>query len=361
MQIFRNKVMLPIIFVLPVVQLLVLSYTATFEVKNIKLDVCNLDQSTYSRQLVSKFKASPYFTCHHFSPDEDNGKDLLRQGKVDMVMCIPPHFQRNFVTQQHGQIQLLVNAINGSAAALMNIYASQIIGSFNNNVRVEWLNIQTNSPPLSVINTTTSYWFNPTLDYKTFMVPGILVLLVTMVGMFLSGMSIVKEKEIGTIEQLNVTPIKKYQFIIGKLFPFWIIGIVELAIGLFVGISFFHIPVVGSLWVVFLFTAIYLPLILGMGFFISTFTQTQQQAMFLTWFFMVIFILMSGLFTPIESMPHWAQVITDFNPIKYFVAVMRLILLKGAGMKEISKILYILIAYGIGINALAVINYRKTS
>ena len=170
-----------------------------------------------------------------------------------------------------------------------------------------------------------------------FMVPGILVLLVTMVTMFLGSMNVAREKEIGTIEQLNVTPIKKYQFIIGKLLPFWLIGLFELSFGLVIGKVLFNIPMVGSLGLVFLFAMVYMIVVLGMGLLISTAANTQQQAMFIAWFFLVIFILLSGLFTPIESMPKWAQTLTLVNPIRYFVEVMRGVLMKGAGFADIQQ------------------------
>jgi ABC-2 type transport system permease protein len=206
-----------------------------------------------------------------------------------------------------------------------------------------------------------SFWFNETLNYKTYMVPGILVLLVTMVTLFLSGMNIVREKEIGTLEQINVTPIKKYQFIIGKLLPFWILGLLLLTIGLIISKLVFNIPMLGSHTLMYCYTSIYIFVILGMGLFISNFTDTQQQAMFIAWFFMVIFILMSGLFTPIESMPVWAQTITDFNPIKYYVQVMRMVMLKGAGLMDILPQIVKISAYAIFMNGLAVLSYKKTS
>jgi ABC-2 type transport system permease protein len=182
-----------------------------------------------------------------------------------------------------------------------------------------------------------------------------------MIGLFLSGMNIVKEKEIGTIEQVNVTPIKKYQFIIGKLFPFWVIGLFELATGLTLGKLIYDIPLVGHLYYVFSFAGVYLILLLGMGLLISTFTDTQQQAMFISWFFMVIFLLMSGLFTAVENMPQWAQTITLFNPIAYFVKLMRMVLLKGSTFKDIWTYYLILAGYALVINGLAIWNYRKTA
>ncbi len=193
------------------------------------------------------------------------------------------------------------------------------------------------------------------------MVPGILVLLVTMIGVFLSAMNIVREKEIGTAEQLNVTPIRKSHFIIGKLAPFWILGIFEFTLGLIIAKFVFDVPFVGSLVLVYAFAAIYIIMILGMGLFISTITNTQQQAMFIAWFFLVVFILMGGLFTPIESMPDWAQTITLFNPIRYFIEVIRMVLLKGSGFFDVKFHFVVVILYAFIINGLATWNYRKTA
>jgi ABC-2 type transport system permease protein len=193
------------------------------------------------------------------------------------------------------------------------------------------------------------------------MVPGILVLLVTMLTLFLSSMNIVREKEIGTLEQINVTPIKKYQFIIGKLFPFWVLGLAILSIGLAIAKLVFNIPILGNIGLIYLFTSVYLLVILGIGLIISNFTETQQQSMFVAWFFTVIFILMSGLFTPIESMPQWAQNITLFNPIRYFVEIVRIVLLKGATFSEISFQFFVIVLYAVILNGIAVCSYKKVS
>ena len=199
------------------------------------------------------------------------------------------------------------------------------------------------------------------MDYANFMVPGILVILVTAIGMFFTGINIVREKEMGTIEQINVTPIKKHQFIIGKLSPFLILGLVELALGLTIGKLIFDIPIVGSLWLVFSFATLYLLAVLGLGMLLSTITNTQQQAMFMSWFFLMIFVLMSGLFTPIESMPAWAQKITWFNPVSYFIDVNRKVLLKGSDFYAVQGQFIKISIFAIVINTLAIWNYRKTS
>jgi ABC-2 type transport system permease protein len=193
------------------------------------------------------------------------------------------------------------------------------------------------------------------------MVPGILVLLVTIIGLLLSGMNIVREKEIGTIEQINVTPIRRIEFIAGKLIPFWIIALFELAFGLTLGKLIFNIPLEGSLWLIFLSAGIYLFVILGFGLLISTMTNTQQQSMLVSFFFMVIFILMSGLFTSIESMPQWAQVADKLNPIAYFIKIMRMIMLKGSSFADISVPFFSLVVYACLIISLAIWRYRKVA
>ena len=360
LQIFRHKVMLPLIFVMPIVQLLILANAADYEVKNINLHVIDHDISESSQRLIGLFEASSHFNIVNSSFNTEAGIRDLESDKADLFIEIPPQFERNLAREDESTIQVTINAINGVKAGIANSYTQSIIRNLNQQIRVEWLDMPASAlePPIRV---TFSNWFNPSLDYYTFMVPGILVMLVTLVGMFLSGMNIVKEKEIGTIEQLNVSPIRKHQFIIGKLLPFWIIANVELAFGLLIGKLVFDIPIVGSLVLVFGFSALYLLVVMGIGLLVSTITDTQQQAMFISWFFLVIFILMSGLFTPIESMPPWAQEITRINPIAYFVEVMRLVLLKGSGLWEIRNHFFILAFYALLINGLAVLNYRKTS
>ncbi len=357
-QIFRHKVMLPLIFLMPIIQLVILAHAADYEVRNINLHIVDHDLSQYSRRLAGKFQASGNFILTGSSFSSQAAFDEIQKGDADLFLDIPAGFQRSLLRESRAGLQLSVDAVNGVKAGLANAYATAIIQDFNEEVRSELAGPGAGKPSLAIAS---SNWFNPELNYFTFMVPGILVLLVTLVGMFLSGMNIVKEKEIGTIEQINVTPIRKYQFIIGKLLPFWIIANAELAIGLTVGWLIFDIPFVGSLWLVFGFAAIYLLVVLGMGLFISTVTETQQQAMFIAWFFLIIFILMSGLFTPIESMPPWAQQITKFNPVAYFVEVMRMVLLKGSGLMDIKRHILVMGGYALAVNGLAVWNYRKRS
>jgi ABC-2 type transport system permease protein len=361
-QIFRNKGMLPIIFILPLIQLLILSNAASFEVQNIKFSYVDFDHSAASRELISKFQASGSFKIVNQFNSKKEANLEMQKGNVDIILEIPTHFERNLITEKTTTLSVSINAIDGASAGVENVYISQIIGAYNQKIQSQLSQYNDGSlvMPQNIV-TIPSFWYNNTLNYKTYMVPGILVLLVTMITLFLSSMNIVREKEIGTLEQINVTPIRKHQFIIGKLFPFWILGLVILTIGLLIAKIVFNVPMLGNLGLIYLFTSVYLLLILGMGLFISNHTDTQQQAMFIAWFFMVIFILMSGLFTPIESMPQWAQNITLFNPIRYFVEIIRMVMLKGASFSDITMQFSVITAYAIALNTLAVLSYKKVN
>jgi ABC-2 type transport system permease protein len=277
-----------------------------------------------------------------------------------MILHIPYGFERRLVKENTAKVQIIINAINGASAGLISAYSTMIILDFNRELLIDFL-----SPAMLAsahnINITSSYWYNPKLNYKTYMVPGILCLLVTIIAFLLSGMNIVREKEIGTIEQINVTPIRKVQFIAGKLMPFWIIALFELAFGLTLGKLLFNIPIIGSLWLIFLSAAVYIFVILGFGLLISTMTNTQQQSMMVSFFFMVIFILMSGLFTSIESMPVWAQNLDHINPIAYFIRIMRMVMLKGSNFYDIRESFYSLVVYAVAIISFAVWRYRKVT
>ena len=353
--------MLPIIFVAPIIQLILLSFAATHDVKNIALAVLDQDRSTTSRLLVSKLTASGYFVLAEMPVSDEAGFEMLESDQADLLLTIPAHFERDLLKKQPTGLQIQLNAINGQKAGLAASYAGEVFKEF----RISDFGFRIGEVPgksaIRNLQSEIRYWYNPSLDYKTFMVPGILGELVAMLVLVLSAMNVVREKEIGTIEQINVTPIRKWQFILGKLLPFLFIGLFDLALGLTVGKLLFNIPLEGDLWLVFAFCVANIFCVLGMGFFISNFADTQQQAMFMAWFFMVIFILMSGLFTPIESMPAWAQAMTVPNPIAHFVTVMRMVLLKGSGWVDIRYNFLVMIGLGIFFNAMAVCTYRKTA
>jgi ABC-2 type transport system permease protein len=255
---------------------------------------------------------------------------------------------------------IAANAISGQTAGLAISYSNTIIREFNSDVRLEWIQIPRINP-IPAIEITSSNWFNASMNYKKFIVPGVLALLITLVGFLMSSLNIVKEKEAGTIEQLNVSPIKKYQFILGKLIPFWVLGIVVMTIGFIISFLFYGIYPEGSFFVGYLFAGIYLIALLGFGLLTSTFAETQQQAMFISYFFMLVFILLGGLFSPIENMPDWAQYLTYINPVRYLIEVMRMIVLKGSGFADLTNHFLVIMLFAIVFNLLAIWNYKKTT
>src|SRR5699024_2145854 len=360
LQIFRNKGMLPIIFLMPIIQLVVLSFAATYELNEVRVHLVDFDQSSTSRSLVAKMRASGYFDFVSYSQDVEEGIQKMRSNDIQLALVIPRHFGRNLMSGVSTSVQLNIDAVDGATAGLIQGYGQSIIQDFSAEVQPQIKPIQLGNRRAG-IDIIPASWYNPNLDYIKYMVPGILVVLVSMIGMFLSGMNIVREREIGTIEQLNVTPIKRYQFITGKLLPFWLIALFELAVGLLIARFGFGIPFVGSVWLLFGIAGIFMLVVQGIGLFISTVTQTQQQAMFIAWFMMVVFILMGGLFTPIESMPVWAQKLSLINPIAHFIKIMRMVMLKGAGWAEVQHLVGLLTLMAAIILPAAVFRYQKTT
>jgi ABC-2 type transport system permease protein len=359
-QVFRDPAILRILFMMPLVQLMVLPRAADYEVKNIKLSVVDHDHSDYGRQLVSKITASGYFLLDSHTSSYNAAMEEVEKDKADLILEIPANFEKQLVKENESTLFMAVNAINGTKANLGAAYLRSIIQDFNREVRLKWIQFPRFDPEMN-LQVTSSNWFNVSLNYRYFMVPGILVVLVTMVGAFLTSLNIVKEKEIGTIEQINVTPIRKYHFILGKLIPFWVLGLVVLSLGLLLARFAYGIIPAGSLFTIYVFAAVYLLAVLGLGLLLSTYTANQQQAMLLSFFIMMVFILLGGLYTSIDSMPAWAQTVTKFNPVAYFVEVMRMVILKGSGLGDIKQQLLIMFGFAVLLNGWAILSYKKRS
>jgi len=361
-QIFRDKMILAMMFVMPTMQLIILPLAANFEVKNINVAYVDNDHSGYSQKLINKIASSRYFRIVGSPVSYKEGLKMIEKGDADLVLEVPPHFERNLVREGSQQLNISVDAINGTKSTLGGAYLVSVIADFSSSLDV---NIKSPKDVVSTskasINITSSNWYNPRAEYKYYMVPGILVLLLTMIGGFITALNIVKEKEIGTIEQINVTPIKKWQFVLGKLIPFWIVGMIVFTMGLIVMYVVYGILPQGNLATLYLFAGVYLVALLGLGLLISTFADTQVQAMFIAYFFMMVFMLMSGFFTSTDSMPDWARTISNFTPVTHFISVVRLIVLKGSGFAEVKTEFFYLIGFAIALNGFAIWNYRKTS
>jgi len=357
LQIFRNRFMLPIIFVVPLVQMVILVFAATLEMKNIEMAVVDKDLSSVSRRMVSKFEASPFFKVKNFTFSVDEAEDFLRANEADVVLHIPQGFEKELNRGNRAKVQLLMDAVNATTAGLSSAYASNVLRDFNEQILIERMGPV--SGAMEQVRIRYSFWYNPDLNYKIFMLPGIIVILVTMIGMMLTALNLVREKELGTAEQINVTPIRKIQFIVGKLLPFWIIALFELSLGLLIGKIFFQLPLEGSIALLFLFASVYLLLALSIGLFLSSVSNSQIQVMFLLFFFFITFLLMAGIFTPVESMPDWAIKVNTINPMAYFIRVIRMILLKGSGFSDIAREFYALSIYATIMMMLATWRYRK--
>ena len=359
-QIRRNKVILPIIFVLPIIQLLILVHATTFEIKNINLCIVDYDVTNTSQRLVGKLAGSSFFKIKSTTFSMTEAEAELDKNHVDMILVIPRNFSTDIIKQKNASVQLIPNAINSNVATLAYFYASSVIIDFNKNLATELISSITPSP-FKTIETKPRFWYNPELNYKWYMFPGIMVILISMIGLFLSGLNLVREKEIGTSEQLNVTPMKKYHFIVGKLLPFLFIGLFELVLATAIGRVFYGVPLVGSIWVLLAFTFVYLLVVLGLGLFISTMADTQQQMMFIAFFVIIVFILLSGIFTPTESMPIWVKKFNLINPLAYYMKVIRMVMLKGSGFNDLAFEFGALSAYAVSILSLATWKYRKTT
>ncbi len=360
-QIFRNSSLLPMIFIMPLIQLLVMPLAADYEMKNVNISIVDHDHSVLSRDLINEIQSSGYFKMTESVLSFDDAFAQIESNKADLILELPHGLERDLNRDGDTKVFIAINAINGTKASLGGSYLSSIIRNYNMGIMTDRVSSESLSLPKQ-IQVKALNWFNPYLNYKIFMVPAILVILVTMVGAYMCGLNIVKEKEIGTIEQINVSPIKKSHYILGKLIPFWIIGIVVFSIGFFlISWGVYGIVPQGNLFLMYAFLALYLVAILGFGLLISTYSDTQQQAMSVSFFFMMIFILMSGLFTPIESMPPWAKMVAQFNPVTYFIQVMRMVVLKGSTLVDISRQIIVVMAFAIFFNTWAILNYRKTS
>ena len=361
-QIFRDKTILAMMLALPIIQLMILPWAMNLNIKNINLSIVDNDHSSYSQQLITKIGSSGYFRM--VSADRSYKEALvhIENGSSDLIMELPPGFERNLLREGKQTIGISVDAINGSKASIGGAYLSSVISDFNANLAINQIKVPDyNAKPTGFMEITFSNWYNPTAEYKYFFVPGVLVLLLTLIGGFMTALNIVREKEVGTIEQINVTPIKKWEFILGKLIPFWIIGMIVFTIGLLVIWTVYGISSAGSLPLLYLVAGTYMIALLGFGLLVSTFCESQVQAMFVAFFFILIFILMSGLFTAVQSMPHWARIISGFTPVSHFIKIMRMIMLKGSGFSDILVELGYILAFALVLNAWAIWNYRKTS
>ena len=359
-QILRSRSLMISILMMPIIQLTLMPLAANYEVKNIAVAVVDHDHSTYSRKLIDKIFASKYFHGGSYVASYDNANTLIEQNKADIILEIPQGFEDNLVRDNHDKVFLAVNAINGAKAGIGSGYLGAIVADYNNDIRLQWMQ-PGHFSEAAAIDIVPANWYNPFMSYFMYMVPGLIVSLLTGLGVFSASLNIVKEKEIGTIEQINVTPIRKWQFILGKLVPYWVLGMTVFTIGMMVSRFIYGIIPLGSIPMLYAFLSVYLVTLLGAGLLISTYSDTQQQAISLAFFFMLIFNMISGVFTSIDSMPQWGKVMSYFSPMSHFAAVMRMVVLKGSTFYDILPHFIAIVILGVIFNTWAILNYRKTT
>ena len=363
LQIFRDHTTVIQIFMIPVVQLLVLSNAATFDLKQTRVLVVDEDRTTVSAGLVQRLEGGRQFQVVRQAPSDVGVEQALLDREVTAVVHIPHRFEEDLVRYRQAPVQLILNAEEGAATGIVQSSANAILESYARELDRTLATVASASGtrPAATLDLRTQRWFNQTRNYKHYMVPALMVSLTTIIGLLLTAQNITRENELGTLEQLNVTPMTKVQFIAAKLIPFWLLSLAIFSIGLTIGKLVFDIPMRGNLLLVYLAAMVYLIVVLGIGLWISTITRTQQQAMFVAFFVILIFLLMGGLFTPVDSMPDWAQAVAEVNPVKHFVFIMRSVLVRGAGLETVGAPILGLAAGGVAVLSLAVLRYRKST
>lgn len=359
---FRRNNFLPrLVIVFPFMVLLIFPLVANFDVKNIKLSIIDHDRSSISKNMIQKIQSTNYFRIVSMTDHYEDAMAEIESDRADMILEIPFNFEKNMVREQHAPILISANTVNGNKGGLGTAYLMNIISDYNADIRAEQMHTAVKFGKTQPLDIRSIYRYNSRLLYEVFMVPALMVMVLSMICGFLPALNIVSEKENGTIDQMNVTPVRKFSFILSKLIPYWIIGYIVLTICIGVARFVWGIIPVGSLVTLYLYVTVFILGISGFGLVISNYATTVQQAMFMMFFFVLTFVFMSGLYTPIENMPGWAQRLSDFSPLKYMIQVLRMVFLKGSNMSELIPQLIALVGFAVFFNGWAVWSYRKSS
>lgn len=360
-QVIRDPRMRAVIFIIPAFQVLVIGYAVTMDVRHVPTAIYDLDNSIVSRQLTDRFLQSEYFDLVGVIRNDREMRDYIDHGRAMMVL----HFQKGFAEELHAghtaQVQVIVDGTDSNTAGIVLSYASRITSQYSRQVQLERYSRSLGAARQpGQVELRTRAWFNENLESRNYFVPGVIVIVVTLVTLLLTSMAVVREKEIGTMEQIMVTPITPAEFIIGKTLPFALIGYIDVFLVTLIGVFWFEVPIRGSLPLLFVATTFYLMTTLGMGLLLSTISQTQQQAMMSTFFFFFPAMLLSGFAFPIANMPQAIQWLTLLNPMRYFLVIIRGIFLKGVNVNVLWPQLAALAAMGVVVLFLATRRFHKT-
>jgi drug efflux transport system permease protein len=366
-QALREPRMRVLLFVPPVVQLIVFGFAVNLDVDHARIAWMDMDRTPESRDLRARFEGSRRFDVVALPRNEEEVRTLLDRGEVQAVIRVLPDFARDMVRGQSAQVQILADGTNSNTASLVASYAGQIIAQYSSDALKTRQNglVLTRSPgtpanlDLPQVNARSRVWFNPDLHSRNYFVPGVIVNIITMVTLMLTALAIVREKEIGTMEQLMVTPVRPIELMLGKTLPFAIVGLVDVVLVTSAALVIFHIPLRGSVLLLLVCAVLYLLTSLGAGLFLSTISQTQQQAMMAAFFFFMPAFMLSGFAFPIHNMPVAVQYLTYLNPLRYFMEIVRGIFLKGVGIAVLWPQMACLAVYGISVLSLSAMRFQK--
>ena len=348
LQIRRNPFLPKLIIMFPIVIMCVMPWVMQMEVKNIVVDVVDNDRSTRSQQIVHRIEASDYFIFGGQKPTYRDALAEIEHGRADVVLVIPQNFAKDITLGKTPQVLIAANAVNGTKGGIGSAYLSQIV---------------THTVPSAAISSqpSTLLLYNKHQNYKLYMIPALLAIVMMLMTGFLPTLNIVGEKETGTIEQINVTPVSKWAFILSKLIPYWLIALFVVTVCLLLAWLIYGLTPAGPLWLVYVLAMLLALFFSSFGLIVSNYSDTMQQAVFVMWFFVVTIMLLSGLFTPTRSMPEWAYLTTYVNPMHYFIDAIRTVFIRGGGCREVAHQLLALLVIGLFMAAWAVQSYKKNS
>lgn len=360
LQVLRDPRMKFVIFVSPVVQILIFGYAATMDITNVPTAVYDLDNTKQSRDIIRLFSYSKYFDVQRYLSKEGDVKYVMDRARIKAIIRFNRGFAQDLTSNRTAEMQILIDGTDSNAAQIILNYAGSIISRYNSKMLEERAQIYLKRKDIyPTVDLRDREWFNENLYSKNFYLPGVIAMIVTLMSLILTSMAIVREKEIGTMEQLIVSPIKPIELILGKITPFGIIAIIQMVLIATVGVLWFKIPMRGSLLLLFGATLIYLLTSLGIGLFISTISATQQEAMMSIFLFYFPAILLSGFAYPVANMPQWVQVITTLNPLKYYLIILRSIFLKGVGVPVLWNEMLVLLIMGAVVITASSLRFRK--
>ncbi|MFA5143623.1 MAG: ABC transporter permease [Candidatus Omnitrophota bacterium] len=359
-QVFRDPRMKTVIFITPLVQIILFGYAANKDINYVPTAILDRDNTVESRELLRRFTFSKYFVPEHYIFDSKEQDNLLNKAAASVVIRIDRGFGRDIAGGKDAQVQLAFDGTDSNTSMIVMGYADAVVGGYSYDVMKERMERSGINESMPSVELRDRPWFNGNLISRDYYLPGVIATIVTMMSLLLTAMAIVKEKEIGTMEQLIVSPLKPLELIMGKLFPFAILALIQICLITILGVFWFHVPLRGNILLLLFCTCIYLFTSLGIGLFISTVSATQQEAMMSVFLFFMPTVLLSGFAYPIANMPQIVQWITFFNPLRYFMVVIRSIFLKGVGLEVLWVQLVPLFVMGLAVITISAMKFRKS-